>query len=122
LLYTQDPGVGCHGFGGLSLWFLGYPDQARRRIDEALALARELSQPYSLAFALFFAVWLFQLRGEVRATQERAEALMTLSSEQGFPFWEIIGTRFRSWALAAQGQQEEGIAQVRQSLTVYRTL
>src|SRR5947207_11227776 len=44
LLYTQDPGVGCHGFGGLSLRFLGYPDQARRRIDEALALARELPQ------------------------------------------------------------------------------
>jgi predicted ATPase/class 3 adenylate cyclase len=122
LLYTQDPGVGCHGFGGLSLWFLGYPNQARRRIDEALALARELSQPYSLAFALFFAVWLSQLRGEVRATQERAEALMTLSSAQGFPLWEIIGTRFRSWALAAQGQPEEGIAQVRQSLTGYRTL
>ena len=34
---------------------LGYPDQALKRIQEALTLAQELSHPFSLALALFFA-------------------------------------------------------------------
>ena len=35
------------------LWILGYPDQARKRIGEALNLAQDLSHPFSLAFALW---------------------------------------------------------------------
>ena len=45
---------------------------------------------------------------------------MTLSTEQGFPFWLAIGTIVRGWALAEQGQVEEGIAQMHQGLAAYR--
>ena len=47
----QDPGVACRGFAAMTLWLLGYPDQALARLHEALALAQELSHPYSLAWA-----------------------------------------------------------------------
>src|SRR5262249_46487782 len=47
--------------------------------------------------------------------RERAEAVTTLSIEQGFPFWLAIGTIVCGWALAEQGQVQEGIAQMRQS-------
>src|SRR5215475_12420955 len=36
------------------LWHLGYPDQALRRVREALAVARQLSLPFSVGFALHF--------------------------------------------------------------------
>ncbi len=49
---AQDPGVDCRVYAAIALWFLGYPDQALKRIQEALTLARELAHPYSLAFAL----------------------------------------------------------------------
>ena len=39
---------------------------------------------------------------------------MALATEQGFPLWLACGTILRGWALAAQGQGEEGIAQMRQ--------
>ena len=42
--------------------------------------------------------------------------MITLSGEQGFPFWLACGTILRGWALAEQGQGEEGIAQMRQGL------
>jgi len=45
---------------------------------------------------------------------------MALSTEQGFPYWLAMGTIVRGWALALQGQAEEGIAQIRQGLTAYR--
>ena len=46
--------------------------------------------------------------------------LIALSTEQGFPFWLAWGTILRGWALAEQGQGEEGIAQMRQGLAAYR--
>src|SRR5206468_1314159 len=36
----HDPGVCCLSHAALALWLLGYPDQASRRCQEALALAR----------------------------------------------------------------------------------
>ena len=99
-----------------ALWFLGYPDQALQRSHEALTLAQELSHPFSLAYALGCAAALHQLRREVQAAQERTEAVIALSTEQGFPLWLAVGTIRRGWALAVQGQVEEGITQIRQGL------
>jgi hypothetical protein len=36
----------------LTLWYLGYPDQALQMGQQALTLAQDLSHPFSLAFAL----------------------------------------------------------------------
>jgi len=40
-----DPGVNCLGLMALSLWVLGYPNQALKRLSDALTLAQELSHP-----------------------------------------------------------------------------
>ena len=45
---------------------------------------------------------------------------MALSTEQEFPFWSAWGTVLQGWAIAEQGQEEEGIAQMRQGLAAYR--
>jgi predicted ATPase len=120
-LYVRDPGVICLGLEACVLWYLGYPDQALKRIHEALILAQELSHPISLAFALNFAARLHQHRREGQAVQEQAKAAITLSTEQGFPFWVAMGTILPGWALAEQGQEEEGMAQMRQGLAAYQT-
>ena len=49
--FGVDAGVNSVSYVAWTLWLLGYPDQALKRGHEALALARELSQPHSLAFA-----------------------------------------------------------------------
>jgi predicted ATPase len=116
----QDPGVACRGHAALTLWLLGYPGQALARLHEALALAHELSHPYSLAWALCWAAIVSQLRRDVPAVHEHAEATVALSTEQGFPLWAASGTSLRGWALALQGQGAEGIAQVRQGIAAGR--
>jgi predicted ATPase/class 3 adenylate cyclase len=120
-LYGDDPGVGCLVPWAWCLWYLGYPDQASKRMQEAVAMAREISHPHSLAFAHFAAAMLHQLRRERQLAQEQAEAAMAISSEQGFPFYSALGTILRGWAQAEQGQANEGIAQMRQGLVAYRT-
>jgi predicted ATPase len=92
---------------------LGCPDQALQSIHDALKLAQELSHPFSLVFALVSATLVHQFRREAEAVQERADALMALSSEQGFPHWLAYGMILRGWALGAQGEGAEGIAQMR---------
>jgi predicted ATPase len=100
----------------LALWLLGYPDQSVTRNNEALTLAQAQSHPQSLALALHYAAVLHQFRREVQAAQARAEAVIALSTEQGFRMWLAAGTVDRGWALAEQGQGEVGIAQIRQGL------
>ncbi len=118
--YAGDPGVICLDNAPIALWHLGYPDQAVKKSHEAITLAREISHLFSLAHALWFAAMLHQYRREGQAAQKQAEAAMTLSTEQGFVFWLAGGTIFRGWALAEQGQGEEGIAQVRQGMITWR--
>jgi len=125
--YTQafrmghDPGVACHAYAAQTLWLLGYPEQALARLHEALALAHELSHPYSLAYAQCWATYVYQFRRDVPAVHEHAEAAVTLSTAQGFPQYVAMGTSLRGWALAMQGQGETGMAQVRQGIVALRT-
>jgi len=120
LVYGLDPGVLCLSFTAIALWSLGYPDQALKRGQEALALAQRLFHPPSTAFALLFAAWLHWLRREGQTAQERAEEMITLCTEQGFAWWLEQGTILRGWALAEHGQGEEGIVQIRQGLAAHR--
>ena len=115
-----DPGVFSRAFAAWTLWLLGYPEQTLARLHEALALAHELSHPFSLAFAQCFAAFISQFRRDVLAVHEYAEATVTLATEQGFPFWVAGGTSIRGWALAMQGQGEAGMAKVRQGIAAWR--
>jgi class 3 adenylate cyclase/predicted ATPase len=121
LLYGgHDPGVCCRNLETVVLWLLGYPDQAYTRSQEALALARELFHPFSLAETLTYTTWLFQFRREEQTFHERTEALMVLSEEQGFSYSLAHGTILQGWALVWRGQGEEGIARIRRGLTALR--
>ena len=57
---------------------------------------------------------------EVRLTQERAEATMSLATAQGFPLWLAVSTMTYGWALMHQGQAQAGIEQIEQGLRAYR--
>lgn len=98
----------------MMLWLLGYPDRALRRSREALALARELSHPFTLGFALYYSAWVHQQRGEGEAVEERIEATITLATEQALTRWAVQGAVLKGWLLAQQGKWQEGILQLRQ--------
>ena len=114
LLYETDPGVAAGSTESWTLYALGHPDQAVRRSREAVALARQLSHAHSLAYALMFAALLHGQRGEGQVAQEQAEAAVALATEQGLVLWLALGTFYRGWALAQQGQYGEGLALMRQ--------
>ena len=111
-----DPQVTGLLTGAAVLWYLGYPDQALRRVQESVSLGREHAHPFSLAHAQCHAAWIHQLRGEARTGQEYAEAAITLSIENGFPNWISLGNILYGWALNLQGITEEGNARIREGM------
>jgi TOMM system kinase/cyclase fusion protein len=125
--YGLDPGVMCRSYAALTLWWLGYPDQALQRSHEALTLARELAHLVSLGTALTFVAWLHHFRREWQLTQDRAEAAIALTAEQGPAVLVAMGRIFRGWALAeqypepgaGQRQGEDGIVQIQQGLAAW---
>src|SRR5262249_3675357 len=75
-----------------------------------------LAHPYSLGMAQHFAAHLYQRLREARVVQAQAEVLLTLATARGFPLLEGFGTFWRGWALAMQGQDTEGLTQMRQGM------
>jgi class 3 adenylate cyclase/predicted ATPase len=120
-LYGEDTGVICHSYDVWALWYLGYPDQGRRQINDALTLAQQSVHPLSLANAWFCAAVSHLFRREMRAAQEYAEATISVTTEQGFPHWRAMSAILRGWALVHQGQAQEGIAQMHQGVRAHRT-
>ena len=89
-----------------------------RRPNDQLVLARFLSVGYALMLAAIFHAF----RHEVGLTQERAEALIRLATDQEFPQWKAIGAFLRGWTLAHQEQAQEGIKQLTQGLNALHAI
>jgi predicted ATPase len=112
----EASGVRCLAFAAAVLWCLGYPTQAVRRSQEALALAQDLAHPYSLGSPQHWAAYLYYRCRDAQMVQAQAEALLPLATAQGFPVLVGFGTCYRSWALVMQGESEAGLAQLHQGL------
>ena len=110
----------CHSFLTRVFWHLGHPEEALRHSEQAIAIAREVSHPFSQGVALSWTAALHQLRGETKRTRELAERLLAFATEQVFPFLAAQAMVFRGWALVELGQGDKGLAQLRAGLAAYR--
>lgn len=119
-LYRREPSVYTWGESLRINWFCGYPDQGLRRMHEAIALGREVAEPEMLAYAHCFAGQLHQYRGEPELAQAQAAACIALADEHGLAAQREWAAIVHGWAVAEQGAIEEGIAQLRDSLTAQR--
>ncbi len=101
-----------------ALWALGLPEQALERSEEALATARRLAHPYSLAMALYVCPWVHVYRREATAARELASGGMALANEHGFVWTEAFAGVLHGWALAEEGRAAVGIEQIQSSLAI----
>ena len=54
-------------------------------------------------------------------TLQRAEKVIALSTEHGFPMFQLLAMMVRGWCLASLGQPEVGIAQLQQGVSFWRS-
>jgi tetratricopeptide (TPR) repeat protein len=95
------------------LWILGYPDQALSRVSEALHLARDLVQPYSISFAHYMTSVVHLLRGEPAAALASAETSLDVSREQRFSLYVLLSRISRGYALGGLGKIEEARTEIK---------
>ena len=120
-LTPYDIRIACESFAAWTLQILGYADQALAQSRHALANARELAQPYTLAFALHVNCIFHQLRDDGPELQERSQELVALAAEQGYPHFVGTGTCFGAWAtIALGGPIVEAIGELRRGLEAKR--
>jgi DNA-binding SARP family transcriptional activator/predicted ATPase len=120
-LRGSDAGTSALAYAACCLWCLGYPEQAFKRSQEALALARELGHPFSLADVLCYAGgMLSELRRDAQALMAYAEELEQLA--QKVPAWSGAGPCFRGEALILLGQVQEGMAQLREAMAICESI
>jgi predicted ATPase len=105
---------------GIVLFCLGYPDQALARSNAAIAEARRLAHPLSLAVSLALGARLLSLVGHNAVFGECVDQLIAVTTDQGFAFWRAQGTIYRGWLKVKNGEVTEGISLLRSGSTDYR--
>jgi class 3 adenylate cyclase/predicted ATPase len=118
----QDHGVIGLMFAAWALWSLGHPDQALRRSQEALTLAREYASPRRLVWALIYAAGIHLFRREPQRAHQLAEEAFALATAQEFLLLTAACMLYQGGALAMQEQYTEGLARLRQGLATYQTI
>jgi predicted ATPase/tetratricopeptide (TPR) repeat protein len=115
----DDFRAACHGWSAMSLWFLGYSDQAVARVNDAITLAQTLNQPYNLSRALTHAASIHHMRREIAPALERAKAALATGSEHHLAYFVACAKILRGWGLAAQGRKA-GIYEIQAGLEEHR--
>jgi predicted ATPase len=103
---------------GLVLWTLGYPDQARRSVEEGVALAHRIDHPYTSAFAHSVAATVSMLLRDHAACQFHAEAAMVLCKDR-FPLWQATSAMHLGWIMAQGGDLSGGLAILEPGLALW---
>ena len=114
------PQMVSQGYLGIVLFCLGYPDQALAWSNTAVAEARRLAHPPTLAESLANGALPLSLVGDNAALAEWADQLFEVATEQGFPQWRAEGTIYRGWVKAKNGDLVEGISLLRSGTTAFR--
>ena len=118
----HDPGVSCASHTGLTLMLLGHQDRAAKRMTEALAYARAIDHPLSLAMAYNFAATFYYFRREPEIVEELEEVRGHYARKYDFDLFLMLGEFSRGWLLAEQGRLEEGAERIQQGLAVYQAI
>jgi predicted ATPase len=106
---------------GNVLFCLGFSDQALARSSAAIAEARRLAHPPSLAVSLAIGARVLALVGDNAVLSEWVDQLVALATEQGFPHWGAQGTIYLGWAKVKNSDVTEGMSLLRSGSTAYRT-
>lgn len=119
--HYADPHANGLCFLSLALWSLGYPDQAIRKNEEALSIAEQSSDPYTLANTLAIGTYLYIWTRDIAKALERSERAISLSEKHGFQYWIAQGLIWRGWARAQRQQIETGKSDLQEALASMRS-
>ena len=118
-LTGHDLGVTLRCNLALALWYLGAPEQARQRLEEALAIARRLGQPFHLGYVLHHSGWLHHNCRLAAQVEAAGDAEIDVAVQQGSRSWHATGRMFKAAGMLLAGRIE-GVPLFLEGLQAYR--
>jgi class 3 adenylate cyclase/predicted ATPase len=115
----HDTGVCAHAHRAVTLWIAGFPEQAVRASEAALALGQRLEHPPSLAHAAWWSATLRQLLREPQACRELAEMAIRIAVEQGSKIF-VMCPLLVGWTLFQAGKAAEGLERMQEAVASKR--
>ncbi|MBM3225417.1 MAG: tetratricopeptide repeat protein [Candidatus Tectomicrobia bacterium] len=95
---VPHPELGCLLYSALVLWYLGYPEQAERRMQEGLACAAQMTQPHHLVWAQHLGALFYRLGRQLPQAQALTETAVQAATAQGMTFAVAGGHLLQEWA------------------------
>jgi predicted ATPase len=117
---VNPPAVICLGYAALCEWHLGETASCQTAMAETIRLAKELSDAYALAEALFFAAMLGHFERNAAEVERLASGLIEVCTRHNFALYLAGGEILRGQARSASGHSAEGIACIEDGIRDWR--
>src|SRR5208283_88070 len=116
---TPIVSVNCHS--AYHLWLTGFADEARHRSEQAIATARQLDSPLTLAGALSHASILALMSHAPEAADRLASEAFALAAEHGLEFWRSLAQVVRACARLGDARDVgRAIARTRAAIAAWK--
>ena len=116
---VQDPGVMSLCYSAWGRWEMGYPDEALRRIDRALAIATQRDHKFSLGEAHGFAANVHHFRGDIATALASVTTAIQICEEGGFAVWLAHALVTQGRLLCEIGRHDDGLAKMREGYAMW---
>jgi tetratricopeptide (TPR) repeat protein len=108
------------GFSAWNAWFLGFPNRAAKKMDDAFITARALNSKAVEETIRYAATVFFCLVRERERTREHADALVILATELGNPFRRAMAELHLGWFDSVARDRSEGIARMQHAFADFK--
>jgi predicted ATPase len=116
--FGQEPRAAIMVWISMGSWLTDDADRAERSMAEALTAARESAHINTLAYVVVYGCCLLEsIRSSPAAIEPYVRSAFDLAGEHDLAMWRAYATAFAGWMNAAQGDCEQGIAQMREGLS-----
>jgi class 3 adenylate cyclase len=120
--FGHDPGAVAMNYKAWNLWHLGYADQARATVEQAINWAREVKHLNTIGITLCYGVTLTNIwLRDANRVETAATELLQLSTELSLELWQAWSRIHLGWALYEKANTQ-GLAELELGLQEARRI
>jgi class 3 adenylate cyclase/predicted ATPase len=119
--FGQDARVGALAYRSVTVWMLGYPDDAVKNADDAIEDAREIGQAATLMYALAITGGTYLHAGDYTKASATINELNALADEKRASYWKACATALQGCLLGLTGEAADAIRTLTDGIAAWRS-
>jgi predicted ATPase len=119
---NHDAACCARNFSAMALALAGECDGARAMVDEAVAAAKALDDPFTLALTLYFTAAAAQILGDVGLADANSALSMQVATEHDLAQPRAWSIGIAGWCVAENGDVERGLTLATDAIAAMKTI